>query len=227
VSKQPDIPAPAVMPLADREAWHKQLSLSNFVNSFYQLRDVESLDAGRRMLIIGPGQGLDTQIFRWRGYEVTTFDIDEAFGPDVVGSVHDLSMFGNGQFDVAVASHVVEHVAPALLDTALSEIARVAGHALIYLPVAGRPVHLRFVPHITPIDASVVIDVFNFLDAPDGVTPKYCEGQHFWEIGRRGWSRRAVRARLSVHFDVVREYRNYDWVGSYNFVLRSKKGAAQ
>ena len=33
------------------------------------------------------------------------------FKPDVVGSVHDMSMFGDLQFDVAIASHVLEHLA--------------------------------------------------------------------------------------------------------------------
>jgi len=220
---QAGVPEPSVMPLDDRAEWHRELNLSNFVNAYYQFRDVESLGAGRRLLTIGVGQGLDTQVFRWRGYEVVTFDIDETFSPDVVGSVHDLSMFKNGEFDVAIASHVIEHVAVPYLDRALAEIARVARHALIYLPVAGRPVHLRFTPHITPLDVKLVFDVFNYFDRPDGVNPKYGQGGHFWEIGRPGWSLRAVRKRLSAHFDVVNEYRNYDWVGSYNFVLRGKR----
>src|SRR6266540_4133711 len=104
MSREADVPVPTVMPLPDREAWHQQLNLSNFINSYYQYRDVESLHPGRRMLIIGPGQGLDTQVFKWRGYDVVTLDIDETFSPDVVGSVHDLSMFPARRFDVAIAS---------------------------------------------------------------------------------------------------------------------------
>ena len=224
MKKQKDVPKPAVMPLEDRETWREQLNLSNFVNTYYQYRDVESLKTGRRLLIIGLGQGLDTQLFRWRGYDVVTYDIDEAFRPDVVGSVHDLSAFADRQFDVAIASHVIEHVAVPYLDRALGEIARVADHALIYLPIGGRPVHFRFTPYIlTPGNFNVVFDVRNVFSRPDGVTPKYHLGQHFWEIGRHGWSKRAVRRRLRQHFDIVNEYRNYDMVGSYNFVLRSKR----
>src|ERR1043166_9541771 len=121
-----DVPGPGVMKGPGRESWRRQLNLSNFVNTYYQFRDVEALNAGRRLLIIGVGQGLDTQVFRWRGYDVLTFDIDEALGPDVVGSVHDLAMFEDDRFDVAIASHVVEHIAVPHLDKALSELARVA-----------------------------------------------------------------------------------------------------
>ena len=59
-------PRPEVMPL-DREAWFRELHLSNFVNSYYQFRDLQSLREVRSVLVIGPGQGLDTAVLRWRG----------------------------------------------------------------------------------------------------------------------------------------------------------------
>ena len=58
------------------------------------------------MLIIGPGQGLDTEILKCKGFDVTTLDIDDAFSPDVLGSIHKLDMFEDKQFDLIVAPHV-------------------------------------------------------------------------------------------------------------------------
>ena len=217
-----DIPAPDVMPV-DREAWRKQLHLSNFVNSYYQLRDVESLVPTGSILVIGLGQGLDTQVLRWRGYSVTTFDIDPLFGPDVVGSVTEMDAFRDAQFDVVIASHVLEHQAVPYLDKSLSEIARVGKHALIYLPVAGRHSQVRISPGFRGIDVSVILDLFNYFHKPDGVTALYCQGQHFWEVGMRGFRVRELREKLREKFSVVTEYRNRDWTPSYNFVLRSKR----
>ena len=96
------IPIPAPMPV-DRDHWAQELHLSNFVNSYYQYRDLQRLKDCRSLLIIGPGQGLDTCILKWRGYEVQTFDIDGTFKPDHLGSVHDLSRFENGTFDAVIA----------------------------------------------------------------------------------------------------------------------------
>ena len=107
--KRADSPAPAVMPV-DREAWRNQLHLSNFVNAYYHYRDLQRFPTCRRVLIVGPGQGLQTEVLKWRGYEVTTLDIDETFKPDEVGSVSDMNMFRDGAFDAAVASHVLEHL---------------------------------------------------------------------------------------------------------------------
>jgi len=206
----------------DREEWAKQLSLCNFVNTYYQYRDLESCGSCKSVLMVGPGQGLETHVLKWRAYDVTTFDIDETFNPDHLGSVHDLHMFADGEFDAVIASHVLEHLAVPYLDTALKEIARVGRYALIYLPVAGRHFDLRLVPGFKGIDLSLILDVFNYFHKPDGVTPRYCGTQHFWEIGMVGFHVKDVIKRISRYFDVISTYRNKDWNPSYNFVLKSK-----
>lgn len=218
------VPAPAVMPV-DREQWMRQLDLSNFVNAYYQYRDVQRFENCRRLLIVGPGQGLQTEVLKWRGYTVTTLDIDETFKPDVIGSVHEMTVFGDLQFDVAIASHVLEHLAVPYLDTALSELSRVARHALIYLPVAGRHFQARLQPGFKGIDISVLLDLFNYFHRPSGLEAKYCQRQHFWEVGMRGFRVRDLKARMSAWFDVVDVYRNRDWNPSVNFVLTSRRRA--
>lgn len=217
-------PIPSVMQL-DRAEWAKQLNLCNFVNAYYQYRDLQSLEGCRKILIVGPGQGLDTEILKWRGYEVQTFDIDETFHPDFMGSVHDLSRFADQQFDAIIASHVLEHLPVSYLDEALKEISRVGRYALIYLPVHGRHMQLRLIPGFKGIDISLIFDLFNYFRKPDGVVPRYMVGQHYWEIGMRGWRVRDVAKRFSQNFHVQASYRNKDWLPSYNFVLKSKVSA--
>lgn len=208
------------MPL-DRKAWKQELELSNFVNTYCQYRDLNSLENVRRILIVGPGQGLDTHVLKWRQFEVTTFDIDETFDPDHLGSVHDLSMFHTQQFDAVIVSHVLEHLPVSYLDQALRELSRVARYSLIYLPVAGRHGLLRFRLGLRGVAWSIAWDFFNPFHRPDGLQPRYRDGQHFWEVGMRGFRVRDLRARFQPLFKILREYRNYDWIYSYNFVLRS------
>lgn len=217
---------PGLMPV-DGDAWFRQLNLSNFVNTYYQYRDLQKLGDARKLLIVGPGQGLDTAVLRWRGFEVTTLDVDETFQPDVIGSVHDMYQFGTGQFDVVIASHVIEHLPVQYLRRALAELSRVGRSALIYLPVAGRHGLLKFVAGVRDLEFSWIWDLFNYWRRPDGVTAAFCEGQHYWEIGRRGYRVRDVRVMLQEFFAVVDEYRNRDWLPSYNFVLRSRHDSGQ
>jgi hypothetical protein len=218
------VPMPTVMPL-DRKLWADQLHLSNFVNTYYQYRDLQLCKDVKKILIVGPGQGLDTQVLKWRKYEVTTIDIDDVFHPDVIGSVHNLSMFADSSFDVVIASHVLEHLAVPYLDSCLSELARVGRYCLIYLPVAGRHFQWRLKMDLKGIDFSFIFDLFNYFHRPDGITPRYCAGQHYWEVGRRGFQVRDITRRLSKYFKVLSSYRNKDWLPSYNFVLESNGNA--
>jgi len=211
----------------DREAWRKELHLSTFVNTAYQYRDVQSLNTGNRLLIIGPGQGLEAAVFRWRKYEVTTLDIDTVFEPDVVSSCHDMKMFDDRHFDVAIVSHVLEHLPIELLKAALAEIARVARHALVYLPIAGRHCTVRAIPGVLGIDVGLTVDVAPFWQKPDPRNPRYCGGQHYWEIGLRGFRWRDVKRMLSEQFVVLQDYRNKDWPVSGNFVLKSRRWASE
>jgi len=218
------VPEPAVMPV-DREVWAKQLDLCNFINSYYQYRDLLRCGPCHSVLLIGPGQGLDTVVLRWRGYEVTTFDIDTTFAPDVVGSVHAMPQFADGQFDAVIASHVLEHMAAPYFYQALEELARVARYAIVYLPLTGRTLHARFTPGFKGLDFSLLVDYYNYFHRPNGVTARYCSGQHFWEIGMRGYRVRDILRRMQQRFDVLDAYRNRDWPGSMNFVLRSRQHA--
>lgn len=215
------VPEPTVMPV-DRSNWAKQLGLNNFINAFYQFNDLQLFNDCRKVLIVGLGQGLERIVLKWRGYEITTLDIDETFQPDYVGSVHDLHMFKDGQFDAVIASHVLEHLAVPYLDSALGEIARVGRNAIIYLPVHGKHLQWRFMTGSRIIDLSLIIDLFNYFKKTNGLKPCYMENQHFWEIGIRGFRVKDMVKRFSNFFDIIRVYRNRDWLPSQNFVLVSK-----
>ena len=226
VERNRSVPPPSPMGV-DREAWSKELPLSAFVNAYYQVRDIASLVACEKILVIGPGQGLVVPILRWKGYAVETFDIDSTFAPDHLGSVHDLSRFSARQFDAIIASHVLEHLAEPHLDVALREMARVSQYALIYLPVAGRYATMRIQPGALHLDWQLRLNLFNYFEHPDGITRKYCAGEHYWEIGRRGFRVRDVRRRLERFFVILRAYRNIDWLPSYNFVVEGRTATSK
>ncbi|MDQ8757222.1 class I SAM-dependent methyltransferase [Sphingosinicella sp. LHD-64] len=206
----------------DIAQWSQQLHISNFANAYAEFRDVASLGNVSRILVIGPGQGLDCAVFRWRGYQVTTLDIDDRLNPDFIGSAHDLSMFEDKSFDVVIASHVLEHLPPAYLDRAIAELARVAHHALVYLPVGGRIMRFRVMPGLLGWDWTIAMHLCNPFYRPDPGKPRFCEGEHYWEIGRPGYSRRKVAARFEPHFRIRSMYWNPDWIMSFNFVLSAR-----
>jgi len=209
----------------DKQHWLGQLHASNFHNAFCQYRDIaKCIGATGRILIVGPGQGLDLTVFKSRGYSVTTYDIDAEFRPDHLGSVHDMSRFSDGQFDAVIASHVLEHMSYALFDAALSELARVARCALVYLPYAGRHIDLSFTG---AREHHLRLNVPPFWRVPSLQTPRFSGGQHFWEIGVWGCSRRKIERDISKHFEIVSAYQNPFWLVSMNYVLESRAAASR
>ena len=217
-------PLPGRMP-ADAREWAQRMELSNFINAYYQYRDLQAVPRCERVLMVGPGQGLGTEVLRWRRYDVTTFDIDPDRDPDEIGSVHDLSRFESGRFDAVIASHVLEHLPERYLDKALAEIARVGRYALVYLPVHGPYTQLRVTSNFRAVDWALLVGFTNWFERPDDATPRYMSGQHYWEVGLRGFRVRDLTKRVEAHFEVLSSYRNRDWLPSYNFTLKSKHGS--
>jgi len=80
----PHAPTPGVMPV-DRELWARQLHLSNFVNSYYQYRDLQSLPRSRQCSLSARGRDWTPECSSGAttGHD---FDIDEVLVPDRVGA---------------------------------------------------------------------------------------------------------------------------------------------
>jgi len=209
---------PGPMPV-DKPAWLARLHASNFMNAWHQYDDLVTHTRGRRVLVIGPGQGLEAAVLRSQNYQVTTYDIDPDFQPDVVGSAHDLRVFADGQFDAVVASHVLEHMAFGYFERALAEIGRVGRFALVYLPYAGRHWDLGVIRRQHLAEHHLRLNVPPFWRVPSATEARFAGGQHYWEVGIRGCSRRAITAIVARHFRILRAYQNPHWLVSWNYVL--------
>ncbi len=128
----------------------------------------------------------------------TSVDIAEDVGADVIGSVTDLP-FDDHTFDVVCAFEVLEHLPFEKLDQALTEMRRVAKkHVLVSIPHFGPPVKfLLKIPFLPEIRFAFKI--------PFARTHAF-NGQHYWEVGKRGYSRALVRSHFEKYFTIEREF---------------------
>lgn len=215
-------PQPRPMP-CDAKEYSRNTSLGSYVNAYYQVRDTLRYQPNQ-ILVIGVGVGLEPALLRHRFHcDVCTLDIDAGFEPDHVGSVHDMKMFTDEHFDVAVASHVLEHLPFSYFRDCLGELARVARHVIIYLPYGGR--HL---------ECKVILSqrfryTFGFRLPPwrriDGENAVLQQSQHYWECGYPGFSIRKISSIMSEYFQIDDIYHNPDWKYSMNFLLTSRRHA--
>lgn len=206
-SFKPEIQVPA-------QSYRSNLSVVNFINAYFQVRDCLTFGP-ENVLIIGAGIGIEPAFLRHLGMQVTVVDLDPELRPDVVGSVEDLSGFDDMQFDVVICSHVLEHLPFECFESTLSEISRVGKNALIFLPIA------CLVPELSIGILPLFKKIFR-IPVPFSWKKHLFNGEHYWELGTKGYSKSVVRARINDFFDILDEYHNPQWHYSYNFILKSK-----
>jgi hypothetical protein len=139
-------------------------------------------------------------ILRGQDISVTTVDIADDVGADLVGSVTKLPI-KDKSFDIVLCSQVLEHLPFSRLDDALSEIERVARiGAVISLPRADR--YWTFAIRTPKLGTKIL--GLNLQIKP---TTHVFDGEHYWEIGKDGYSVKCVRQHFNVRFGRVRDFR--------------------
>lgn len=181
---------------------------------WYQLREVLALRP-KSVLEIGVGDGvLKNYLVGNRGVEYRNVDVAEDLGPDIVGSVDDLPV-PDASFDVAVAFEVLEHLPFERFEKSLAELSRVSRkHVVISLPHFGPPVMLCLkVPFLK-----------EFRFAWKFPFPRRHEfnGEHYWEIGKKGYPPGRIREAMSRHFSIEREFVPFENQYHHFFVLAKR-----
>jgi SAM-dependent methyltransferase len=195
-------------------------NVPRFVSYFCQIELIRKFKPDN-VLEIGIGNKTVVNYLRQAGVQVTSCDFDEALGPDHVGDIRALP-FSNASYDVVSACEVIEHIPWDDVDLALSEIHRVSRkYVLMSIPYysAGFELIIKL-PLINKIFKTPFIRLY--LIIPYFFMPAKFDGQHYWEMGRRNFSKKKIRAALGKYFTIHREvkplFNNY----RYFFVMEKK-----
>lgn len=184
-------------------AWYgrRYMDQERIITHWHQaVRTAELCCAGGRVLEVGPGNGHVTWLLRSWGLQVDTLDFDPALKPDIVGDVTALPL-ADKSYDCVLAAEVLEHLPWDEFPQALGELRRVCrGHVVLTLPAP--LLGLSLMGNMTWVDAIAL-----HLGLPHWKRHRF-DGQHYWEVGKRGTERRVVRrALLQAGFSILREYR--------------------
>lgn len=183
------------------------------ITHWHQADEVRKVAPERgSVLEIGPGCGHTTWLLKYFGLSVTTLDYDPAANPDMVGDVTHLEAIPDRHFDCALAAEVLEHLPFSEFGTALLELRRVSrGHVIVTLPapLVGVAVALNL-PKVKPFNLTVGLPYWR--------THRF-DGQHHWELGKRGYSKRRVLAEFArAGLTVKRHFRPTLSLNAYFFV---------
>ncbi len=188
---------------------------ARWLSYWYQIQSVCSLKP-TTVLEIGCGNNMVRNYLARQGIAITTLDIDEQLKPNLVGSITDIPSASNS-YDVVLCSQVLEHLPYENTMRALLEIYRVAKYgAVISVPDS----------RITLFKAGLHIPTVGWKDFFYKIASwKFhtFDGQHYWEIGKRGYSlKRFIHAIERAGFVVVKHFVPAD-VPTKHFFILSKK----
>jgi ubiquinone/menaquinone biosynthesis C-methylase UbiE len=181
----------------------------------YQITEILNVKP-TSVLEVGIGDGVvSSYLARNTEIAYTSVDIADDVGADVIGSVTALP-FTDKSFDVVCAFEVLEHLSYEKLPTSLSELARVSRKKVIVsVPHFGPPLKLLFkIPFLPEIALALKIPF---------PVPHTFNGQHYWELGKRGYSTARFRSHMRKHFVIEKEYIPFENQYHHFFVLVPKK----
>lgn len=181
-------------------------TIDRFISYYYQVNLVKSLEVNT-LLEIGVGNKTVTNCLKESGYKITTCDIDPELGVDYVADIRSLP-FDNNSFDAVLAYEVLEHLPWEEVPSALKELHRVSKkHVLVSLPYscAALEITIHF-PLIKRLLNELFVDLI-FIRLPYFFRRQKFDGEHYWEIGKKGHSIKTVRNLLRKHFVINKEVR--------------------
>lgn len=194
-------------------AFAAYMSKARWTSIWHQLDEVARLGA-RHLLEIGPGPGTFKALAAQFDVVVETVDLDPELKPDHVAAATHLP-FEDGQFDLACAFQVLEHMPYEDSLLALDEMLRVSRlGVVISLPDAKRAWYYRL--HVP------VLGSMHFLVPVPRLRPAQhvFDGEHHWEIGKRGYTLDRILRDFSARCVVDKTFRVPENPYHRFFVLR-------
>jgi SAM-dependent methyltransferase len=163
-----------------------------FVSYWTQINEVLRVEP-KSVLEVGIGNGFVHRYLRERGVSVHTLDADGRLEPDTVGLVTELP-FADREFETVCCFETLEHLPWESFRPALRELGRVAEKWV-----------LLSLPDVTPY-CRVLVEwgfkrerVHKFFDLPDRDPPEHVfDGEHHWEVGKKGFALKKVVAELEA-----------------------------
>ena len=183
---------------------------SRWISYWHQIDEVLGLSP-QSVLEIGVGSKVVSNYLKDRGVKVVTLDIDADLKPDVTASVVKMPL-GSDSFDVVLCAEALEHLPFEKFEEGLKELKRVSKkNVVLSLPHFGHSLKLGFkIPLIKERKFALRLALpikheFN--------------GEHYWEIGKRGYPLNKIRNIIRKYFKIRKEFIPFENQYPHFFVL--------
>lgn len=196
----------------NRERW-----LSYYHQIEEVLKAIEKTNGIGEVLVIGVGDMLVVDILKKNGIKVVTFDFDSSLNPDIVGDVKRIDdISGTNRFSCVMCCQVLEHINGKYFEDIIKRISRICTKTFILsLPSQYKKIEIRLKIRNWEVKRRIMLT--------KSVLPKYLfNGEHWWELGTRGYELEKITHLVSKYFKLERTYFVDENEYHCFFILQSK-----
>ncbi len=192
----------------------KYSHLGRWVSYWHQLDEILNCHP-KNILEIGVGNKVVANFLKSNtNIKYTSLDIAEDLNPDIIGSINNIPLPDNS-FDVVCAFEVLEHLPFEKFEQSLKELKRVSKkYTLISLPHFGPMVKFSFkIPFTKEIKFAFKI--------PYHTKHKF-NGQHYWEIGKKGYNQNKIKSVLDKFFIIKKDFIPFENQYHHFYILKKR-----
>lgn len=172
-----------------------------------------------KVLEIGKGNGFLYEYLKRNSVVTKAMDIDQRLQPEYLGDIARIDEIVKEKFDVIACFEILEHIKYEDLDNILQRISNLdPKYFLVSVPQSRMFFSFWFSMNKIGI-------LQKYLNIPFPIKHIF-NGEHYWELGKKGYPVRSFRQLLSKNFDLVDEIVNP--LDPYHrfFLLKNKKVSA-
>lgn len=194
-------------------------TLMRFVSYYNQKKNIISIaknNRGKKILEVGKGNGFLSDYLKKRGFDIKTFDYNKNVKPDFFGDIKKIENIIDEKFDIITCFEVLEHIKYEDVENVIKQFSQMTNE---YLLISVPQCRLFFTLWI---DVSVLHNHSFSFNIPIPLKHKF-DGEHYWELGKKGYSVKAFRVLLKKYFDLEQE--DVHPLNTYHrsFILKKKK----
>jgi ubiquinone/menaquinone biosynthesis C-methylase UbiE len=194
-------------------AFGRYMTKRRWTSVWHQLHEVMQFQP-ERVLEIGPGAGVFKEVAKLFDVTVETLDVDPDLKPDHVASATSLP-FEDGSYGVVCAFQMLEHIPYEKSLAAFKEMVRVSSDGVVISLPDAKPVW-RYVIHLPKFRTYDLL-----IPSPRMNLPVHeFDGEHYWELSKKGYSVDNVKAELSEYCELSHTYRVKEYPYHRFFVFK-------